>query len=112
MSVLIKGDQKEDVANIENDAGAHHHQPDAEYAGKYRHEKPVADVCDKLALAPPGLARIARPEMGEHGKEQSQHDRNREQFHHRVTDEFYEFQGQSGHAASSDQETSWVAARA
>ena len=112
MSVLIKGDQLVGVTNIENDAGADHHQPDAEYAGKYRHEKPVADVGDKLALAPPGLARIARPEMGEHGEQQSQHDRDRQQFRHRVADQFYDFQGQSGHAASSDQKTSWVAARA
>ena len=53
MAVVVKRDQPVGVVDVEDDAGAEHHQADAEYPGKYRHEEPVAEVGEKLALAPP-----------------------------------------------------------
>src|SRR6185295_14378830 len=68
MAVVVECDQFVDVVNVEEDSGANHQQADAEDARKYRHEEPIADVGNELALSPPGFTWIAGPEMREHRK--------------------------------------------
>ena len=66
MAVVIEGDQVVGIANPEQQAGAEHQQADAEDTREQRHQEPVAEVGHELALAPPGLAGIAGPEMRQH----------------------------------------------
>ena len=77
MAVVVEGDQFVGVANSKQQAGAQHQQPDAEHAREQRHQEPVADVGDELALAPPGPAGIAGPEMRQHREHERQRDRDR-----------------------------------
>ena len=77
MAVVIEGDQIVGVANSKQQSGAEHQQADAEHAREQRHQEPVADVGDELALAPPGPAGIAGPEMRQHREQQRQRDRDR-----------------------------------
>ena len=55
MAVVVECDQVVGVVNVEHHAGAEHQQPDAKHAGEHRHEEPVADVGDELALRHHGL---------------------------------------------------------
>ena len=65
--------------------------------GEYRHEEPVAEIGDELALAPPWLAGIARPEMREHRKNHGQPDRDRNDLRHRLAQHLDNFEGQIVH---------------
>ena len=74
MAVVVEGDQFVGIANPEHEAGAEHQQADPEDTREQRHQEPVAEVGDELALAPPGLAGIAGPEMRQHREHQRQRD--------------------------------------
>jgi len=62
MAIVVKGNQVVGVINLEEYAGADHQQPDPQHAPEQRNEKPVTDVGDELALAPPRRSGIAGPE--------------------------------------------------
>jgi hypothetical protein len=84
MTVVVKCDQPVGVMDVEEKSRADHQQPDPEDAAKYRHEEPVAEIGDQFALAPPGFAGIAGPEMRDHGEHHGECDRNRNDFRHRL----------------------------
>ena len=97
MAIVVECDQFVGLMNVEDDCGAEHQQPDAEDTRKYRHEEPVTDVGNELALAPPGFARIAGPEMREHREHQSERDRDRNDLRHRLAHHLDDFHWQTGH---------------
>src|SRR6476620_867850 len=103
MTVVVEGNEFVSVMNIKDYAGCQHEKPDPQYASKQRNEEPVADVGDELALAPPRRAGIAGPEMGQHGEYQRQHVLYGYHRGERLAEHFYDFQGEIGHSASSDQ---------
>src|SRR4029079_1983221 len=100
MAVVVECDQVIRLTDIEEDGGAKDQQPDAEDARKYRHEEPVADVGNEFALAPPGFAGIAGPEMREHREYNSEPDRDRNDLRHRLAYDLDDFHWQIGHDAS------------
>jgi hypothetical protein len=97
MTIVVECDQLVGLMNVEEDSGAEHQQPDAEDARKHRHEEPVADVGDEFALAPPGFARIAGPEMREHREHKAERDRDRNDPCHRLAYYLDNFHWQTGH---------------
>src|SRR5206468_12005751 len=64
---------------------------------EHRHEEPVADVGNELALAPPWFARIAGPEMREHREHKGERDRDRNDLCHRLAYHLDDFHWQTGH---------------
>jgi hypothetical protein len=62
----------------------------AQKAGDDRYEQPIADVGDDIGLAPPGPARIARPEPGQDCEYKSQRQRDRHAAHESLADIDYE----------------------
>src|SRR6476619_4358071 len=65
VAVLVEGDQAVGGGDVKARGGAGYEQADAERAGGDRNEKPGAQVGDEVAIAPPGSARIAGPELGQ-----------------------------------------------
>ena len=94
MAVVVEGDQFVGVVNFEQQAGAEHQQPDPEHAREQRHQEPVAEVGDELALAPPGRAGIAGPEMRQHREYQRQRDRDRHHLGHGLAEHLDDFDRQ------------------
>ena len=82
MAVVVEGDQVVGIANPEQQAGAEHQQADPEDTREQRHQEPVAEVGHELALAPPGLAGIAGPEMRQHREYQRERERDRDDLGH------------------------------
>ena len=94
MAVVVEGDQFVGVVNPEQQAGAEHQQPDPEHAREQRHQEPVAEVGHELALAPPGPAGIAGPEMRQHREHQRQRDRDRHHLGHGLAEHLDDFDRQ------------------
>ena len=97
VAVVVEGNQLVGVMNLEDHPGAEHQQSDPQHAAHQRHEEPVADIGDELALAPPWRAGIAGPEMGQHREHQRQRDRDGDHLGDRLAKHLDDFQGQIGH---------------
>jgi hypothetical protein len=112
MTVVVERSQFVDLMNVEDDCGAQHQQSDAEDARKYRHEEPVTDIGNELALAPPGFTRIAGPEMREYREHKAERDRDRNDLRHRLAYYLDDFHWQTEHGDLVQSEMSGVSARA
>jgi hypothetical protein len=86
VTVLIERDQPVGGGDAEQDGGAGDQHADAQEPRDHRDEQPIADVGDKIGLAPPRTARIARPEPGQDREDESQRQRNRHASHEGLTD--------------------------
>ena len=76
--VIVEFDQSLGGGDAEQERGAHDQEPDAQIAGEQRDDEPIAKIGHQLALAPPGLARIAGPEEGQNREDGSERDRYRQ----------------------------------
>jgi len=85
------------VADIEENAGAEHQEPDPQHPCEQGDEEPVADIGDQFLLAPPRLARIAGPEMRQHREHQRQSNRDRHHLDDGLAEHLDDFQGQIRH---------------
>ncbi len=86
MPVVVESDQLVGVLNAKDHGGQNHQQPDPEHAREQRHQEPVANIGGQLALAPPGRAGIAGPEMAQHREQRRQHDRDRHHLGKRLAE--------------------------
>src|SRR5436305_2508506 len=73
MAVLVEGNQSVDGGDVKEYRSAGDEEADAEIASDDRNEEPVAEIGDEVALAPPGTARIAGPELRQHSEDRGQH---------------------------------------
>ena len=83
VAVVVELDQAFGGGDAEQPGGAEHQQADAQIAREQRDDEPIAEIGDELALAPPGPARIAGPEVAEHGEDGAEHEQHRHELHHR-----------------------------
>ena len=86
MAVLVEGDQAVGGGDVKEHGGTGDEHADAEIAGDDWNEEPVAEIGDEVALAPPGTARIAGPELGQHGEDRGKRQRDRNALHKHPTD--------------------------
>src|SRR5215471_20464606 len=96
MPILVERDERLSIVDIEHDARAKHQQPDPHYTAENRHEKPVDNIGDEFALTPPGYRAIAGPEVGEHGKQDSERDSDRHHLFDGLAEHQDDFHGESG----------------
>ena len=68
VTVVVESDQAVGGRYSEQNGGANDEHADAQKAHDDGDEKPITQIGDEIALAPPRLAGIARPEPGEDGE--------------------------------------------
>src|SRR5262249_42178995 len=83
-----------------DDARADDQQTNPDHPREDRHEDPVDDVGDELALAPPWRTLVAGPEVGEHGKHERKDNGDRHHFLDGLAKHHDHLHGYAGHAAS------------
>jgi hypothetical protein len=86
VAVLVEGDQALGGSDVKEHGRASDEQADAEIAGNDWNKEPVAHIGDEVALAPPRPARIAGPELGQHGEDRCKRQRDRNALHKHPTD--------------------------
>ena len=97
MAVVIEGNQPIGIVDVEEDACAQHQEADPDHAREYRHEEPVDDVGDELALLPPGHGIVTGPEMGQHREYHRKHDRDGNHLLDGLAEHRQDFHRKDGH---------------
>ena len=96
---VVESDQRIVTFDIIKHARANNQQADPYDARHQRNSEPVNDVRYDFALAPPWLARIARPEMRQHRKDDAERDRHREDLCESFADDMNDGE-KNGHGAA------------
>ena len=77
VAIVVEGDQTFGSVNVEQECGSNDQEPDAQVAREQRNDEPVTKVGNEIALAPPVLTWIARPEHGQNAEDQCEGDGHR-----------------------------------